>query len=86
MSDLPSAGTLRFASSPSLGNIGAPLDVDGENEREFDRELYDIEEVDEDDAWGFSGTIHEPGDVEEYRAVPVEDGDEDKDHHVETSV
>lgn len=79
LSGAPSSrSSLRFRSLSSWGNIGAPLDVGDQNVREFERELYEIEEVGDDEVAGPSGTTHEPGVVGEYRAVPKDEEDEDE--------
>lgn len=78
-----SIGSLRFA--PSWGNIGAPLDVEDENTEEFERELYRIDEVNEQDVVSgtSAGTTYGPGVVGDYRAVAKRNIDEEEEEEEE---
>ncbi|KAI0752038.1 hypothetical protein C8Q74DRAFT_1222427 [Fomes fomentarius] len=78
-----SIGSLRFA--PSWGNIGAPLDVEDENTEEFERELYRIDEVNEQDVVSGTsvGTTYGPGVVGDYRAVAKRNIDEEEEEEEE---
>ncbi|KAI0706723.1 hypothetical protein C8T65DRAFT_225376 [Cerioporus squamosus] len=57
---------LRFSPS-AFDNLGAPLDVEGENDSEYENGYLEIEADDDE------GTSHGPGVVGEYHAVPEEE-------------